>query len=195
MSSHISLSIVDVSQCLHYYLINNKHHDHTASDYTNVITQLKSSIESCGFLYINGCDAHLGYDSMPNNIDELFQQIDEYFCLPLSEKEKSISKDKARRGYSPSESDNFASLLVQQNNNTGISNDTYANDTVEKFRIGPSQIPDGISKNIHFYPNNFEHLSVPLQESLAMYYRSMEILRYEIIIIIYIFNKKPYITY
>ncbi len=169
--------VVDVSHSLSYYLTNNNHDDCNPVDHAKVINELKLSIESCGFLYINGCDMALGYDSL--YVNNLFQLIDDYFSQPLIEKEKSISKDKARRGYSPSESDNFASLLLQSNNST------YANDTVEKFRIGPLQAPDGISKNIHFFPNNFEHLSIALQESLVIYYRTMEVLRYHVFISIY----------
>ena len=171
LASLPSPSVVDVSQSLNYYLSNDSSHNSNNAEHLNAIAQLKASIESCGFLYISGCDALLGYEN-PLVMRQLFQLIDEFFSLPLIEKEKSISKDKARRGYSPSESDNFASLLLGSNNNT------YANDTVEKFRIGPLKIPEGvITKNIHFFPNNFEHLSIELQQALVMYYRSMEVLR------------------
>lgn len=168
--------VVDVSHSLRHHLTNI---NHDAVDHAKVIKELKLSIESCGFLYINGCDTALGCDSL--YVDNLFRLIGDYFSQPLSEKEKSISKDKARRGYSPSESDNFASLLLQSHTNT------YANDTVEKFRIGPLRVPEGVGKNIHFFPNNFEHLSVALQESLTIYYRTMEILRYNRHIYFYIY--------
>ena len=112
--------VVDVSHSLHHHLTNI---NHDAVDHAKVIKALKLSLESCGFLYINGCDTALGCDSL--YVDNLFRLIGDYFSQPLSEKEKSISKDKARRGYSPSESDNFASLLLQSHTNT------YANDTVD----------------------------------------------------------------
>ena len=47
------------------------------------------------------------------------------FDLPLEEKMHFVSRDKARRGYSPIDSENFASLA----------NNIAMNDKVEKFPI------------------------------------------------------------
>lgn len=80
----------------------------------------------------------------------------EFFRSPKDAKERAMSKDRARRGYSPSDTENFATLVGEKK----------GNDHVEKFRVGP-EIDEELkvlhhdyfsakSSRVHFFPNNWE---------------------------------------
>lgn len=105
--------------------------------------------------------SHSGYCIIQSSLNtsyrhELFQTIQEFFSLPLHNKLQVISLDRARRGYSPLLTDNFASLTGQQK----------ANDTVEKFRIGPlveemsqtvlqEEYYTSKEGRVHYFPNTW----------------------------------------
>ena len=81
---------------------------------------------------------------------------------------KCLSKNKSLRGYSPIESENFASLV----------GDRKPNDLVEKYRVGPLSPPSDIEERYkwHYYPNEFP-LDIPsFEECMRRYYREMEAL-------------------
>ena len=97
-----------------------------------------------------------------------------FFSSPLELKMKSCSKDKARRGYSPLETENFAALV-------GIKD--KPNDKVEKYRYGPVIDPSCLysqhyfsskAATVHFFPNSIENLDHNYQQALAQYYKLME---------------------
>jgi isopenicillin N synthase-like dioxygenase len=100
-----------------------------------------------------------------------------FFRLPLEEKMKFVSKDRARRGYSPTDSENFATLI-------GVTG--KPNDTVEKFRIGPiidSSVVDDNKEyfstkegRVHFFPNDLSLFSSSVVDYMKQYYGTMEIL-------------------
>ena len=85
--------------------------------------QLVETLEENGFLYITG---HLICPFLLHQANRygkgFFRNSD------LEEKQKAYSKDRARRGYSDLNSENFASLLGMKG----------PNDYVEKFRFGPT---------------------------------------------------------
>lgn len=87
--------------------------------------KLSSTLQNDGFAYVKGTgvstklcnDALKAAKSFLHNADE-------------SVRRSCLSKDRARRGYSPMCTENFASLIGQQG----------PNDLVKKFRIGPEEI-------------------------------------------------------
>jgi isopenicillin N synthase-like dioxygenase len=112
--------------------------------------------------------------SMPEGLPDAFQAGSSFFHQSIEFKLKSLSIDRARRGYSPLYTDNFASLTGHQK----------PNDSVEKFRVGP--LMEGISPEelaneyntckegkIHFFPNIWPVLP-GFQQAVTNYYRYME---------------------
>lgn len=84
------------------------------------------------------------------DVDSLFPKLAAFFEQDEATKLASVSQDRARRGYSPCGSENFASLIGQQ----------ASNDSVEKFRIGPPPPADPTDPyyaskagRVHFFPN------------------------------------------
>ena len=111
-------------------------------------------------------------------ISEAFAESISFFNKPLEEKLKTFSKDRAKRGYSPVETENFSSLLVTDKKVVD------PNDNVEKYRVGPLRNPYGgdghgessqIVKDIraHFYPNDWTNLSLSFRTAIECYYESM----------------------
>lgn len=103
------------------------------------------------------------------DVNALFTSARSFFRQPIESKMACISLDKARRGYSPLNTDNFASLTGHKK----------ANDTVEKFRMGPpSSADDEYYQNkegrVHFFPNTWPDRSNDLQATMTQYYHSME---------------------
>lgn len=84
------------------------------------------------------------------DVDSLLPKLAAFFEQDEATKLASVSQDRARRGYSPCGSENFASLIGQQ----------ASNDSVEKFRIGPPPPADPTDPyyaskagRVHFFPN------------------------------------------
>ena len=121
-------------------------------------------------------------------MQELHLHSSMFFSSPLELKMQSCSKDKARRGYSPLETENFAALV-------GIKD--KPNDKVEKYRYGPVIDPSCLhsqqqyegqhqyqqidkdyfsskAATVHFFPNPIENLDHKYQQALAQYYKLME---------------------
>jgi isopenicillin N synthase-like dioxygenase len=100
-----------------------------------------------------------------------------FFGQSEAEKRLACSKDRARRGYSPSLAENFASLLPGAPTGT-------PNDAVEKFRLGP--LVDDAEKagdpayydckegRLHFYSNTWDGTPPTFAPALTAYYRAME---------------------
>lgn len=114
-----------------------------------------------------------------------------FFRLPAEEKERAVSLDKARRGYSPLGSENFASLTGHKKEN----------DTVEKFRIGP--LLDGSPEQeaageyytckegrVHFFPNVWPAVD-GFREAVSAYYRRMEFLAHRILRLLEVLFQLP----
>ena len=128
-----------------------------------------NSLRKCGFVQI------VGHGVSERVISSAMRESALFFNKPGELKEACISKDKARRGYSPSLSENFASLI-------GTSG--KPNDMVQKYRIGPvidatsasSNTPYYTTKDgrIHFYPNNETELAEHFPTTSTEYYKEME---------------------
>ena len=109
-------------------------------------------------------------------IQELHRCSSLFFASPLEVKKAACSKDKARRGYSPLETDNFAALVGMKDK---------PNDSVEKYRFGPIIDPQERQEDeelyfsskaakVHFFPNATETLDKNYQLALEQYFRLME---------------------
>lgn len=133
------------------------------------ITAFHTSLQRNGFvqIYDHGIEQAVLFEAA--NESKLF------FDKSYNDKKLTITKDKARRGYSPSSSENFASLIGQAN---------IPNDQVEKYRIGPMVSEHEKDENqgyynskegrIHFFPNNEEELEVNFCVVTSEYYPAME---------------------
>jgi len=127
-------------------------------------------MQTYGFVQIVGhnVDTHL--------MMKAFDCSSLFFNAPYSYKLSKISKDPARRGYSPSLTENFATLVGQSGK---------PNDVVEKYRIG-APISQIMSANpsyygtkegrIHFFPNNINELTEidTFESTMKEYYQAME---------------------
>lgn len=105
----------------------------------------------------------------------MFLRSNEFFHDSLENKLLASSKDRARRGFSPMNTENFATLV-------GISG--KANDSVEKFRLGPlseDNVPSdethGYYSNkagrVHFFPNDFSKTKSEFEQTIKSYYQLM----------------------
>jgi isopenicillin N synthase-like dioxygenase len=133
----------------------------------DVVEKLLKSISSLGFVFIEG---HEIPEALQTNV---FQQLQTVFHQNFDEKKIFLSKDRARRGYSPVESENFASLVGEKR----------PNDLVEKIRFGPEldsaqlQDPYYSSKEgrIHFVRNEWGNDdNVQFRSVILQYYEHME---------------------
>ena len=122
------------------------------------------SLSGSGFMQVKG---H-GIDE--TLLDSCFEESSRFFLQPMEKKLAACSKDKARRGYSPSLSENFASLIGKSGE---------PNDIVEKFRIGPF-VEDSIddyycskAARSYFFHNNFSVMSEHFEEVFHFYYECM----------------------
>lgn len=98
-----------------------------------------------------------------------------FFTSPLSEKLQTISKDRARRGYAPASTENFASLVGERGK---------PNDLVEKFRIGPEILLETKDQNtsyfsckeakVHFFPNDWSGTDVAFRDLALRIYQCLE---------------------
>lgn len=127
----------------------------------------------------------------------------DFFRQPVEKKLQAVSIDRARRGYSPMSTENFASL---------VGNGNKPNDSVEKFRIGPlagdrhaattidadanpvnaadvvpiedvSNVDDPLQQlqayyntkqaRIHFFPNDWRNVSQSFHGISQCYYETM----------------------
>ena len=130
--------------------------------------KFSSSLQRCGFVQI------IGHGIDEQIIAQSFQEAVQFFGKSKIVKDGFISKDKARRGYSASQTENFASLI-------GVAG--KPNDLVQKYRIGPTPPSTGAEENnlyyaskegrIHFFPNNEKVLSKYFSMSSTQYYSEM----------------------
>lgn len=93
-------------------------------------------LEKDGFALVRGT-------GIPSDTCQKALQWTESFLQDAHEKVRRscLTKDRARRGYSPQNSENFASLIGQKG----------SNDLVRKFRIGPHQ---DVNHDFHLHPSS-----------------------------------------
>jgi isopenicillin N synthase-like dioxygenase len=123
--------------------------------------KLREALLDCGLVVVSSVFGPTERDAL--NVAIAASQS--FFSLPTEDKLRHVSKDRARRGYCATSTENFASLIGQKN----------VNDAVEKFRVGPhlqlteSDVEYFYTKasRVHFYPNVTE---APLYPALSKYY-------------------------
>ena len=97
----------------------------------------------------------------------------EFFAQPLKYKKTCMAKDRARRGYSCINSENFASLVGSIANN----------DLVEKYRFGPENTLPSNGKSPNLQQNQWPSASADstdfdeakFEENVKLYYSELEI--------------------
>lgn len=162
--SHFYCNICgEISFCGH---IHEQSLDET-SQISQTLRKVYNNLTNFGFIILRGYEI--------GNNQEVSTLMKSFFQQSLDMKLQFVSKDRARRGYSPLSAENFATLI-------GVSG--KPNDTVEKYRIGP--ILNEVQKlenleyfsskegRIHFFPNNLELFSETDQLNLSQYYISMQ---------------------
>lgn len=141
--------------------VNNE----SCAEISDLAASLLEELTSSGFLFVK-CSAIFQSD-----IDAVVAAADRFFSLPYDEKRKAITKDSARRGYCPANTENFASLIGE----------VKPNDVVEKFRIGPidGHVTHSASNTIdkehkkafvHFTPNDWTHTPADFQQQMCSSY-------------------------
>jgi isopenicillin N synthase-like dioxygenase len=116
-----------------------------------------------------------GHDIPPELILDAYRCSHDFFHSSVDDKLSCLSKDRARRGYTSENSENFASLIGDMHR---------PNDMVEKYRIGPVRLEaDATSEEyysskegrIYFYPNAWPTAIIPSFEStISSYYQAIE---------------------
>lgn len=144
-----------------------------------------NAFNSKGFVSI------IGHGIKDSIINSAFKTCRDFFNCPEETKIFACSKDRARRGYSPTFSENLGSLL-------GIN---VPNDDVEKFRMGPlvsdnekeldHTYYDTKEGRLFFFPNTWTGTLPSLQSVLVIYYKEMEKLSIIILEILELSLKLP----
>jgi isopenicillin N synthase-like dioxygenase len=132
-----------------------------------LIDALTKALDANGYLHISSKAIEQAL------ISEVITTSREFFQSDDESKLLAISKDKARRGYCPINTENFASLIGQ----------SAPNDIVEKFRIGPLITSEGKesdaayygtkSGRIYFYENSWGGTSSTFQHSIETLYLAL----------------------
>lgn len=115
-----------------------------------------------------------GHNVSMTLLEQIRQVSQHFFTSSMETKLFACSKDRARRGYSPIATENFATLVGEAGK---------PNDTVEKFRIGPMHPPDIVEAypdyfntkeaRIHFFPNDWTHTTIDFHNIAKLYYDAM----------------------
>ena len=158
------LKIIDVS-----YLTKGKGSD----SYSKTSNLILNEFLKSGYICIKG------YGIPKKTIEHAYISSEQFFSSSLEDKLKSISLDKARRGYSPFEAENYASLIGEKRQN----------DKVEKFRVGPELTSENLLEPYYscklaksfFFPNNWENTPSDFKENISDYYSWMERLTFDIL--------------
>lgn len=114
-----------------------------------------------------------GHGVPETQLTSVIEVVNNFFKQPLDQKKKLLSRDRAKRGYSPVETENFASLIGEKK----------PNDICEKVRFGPtlpgdSDDPYYRSKvaRTHFAPNEWGDEAESFRSAIIEYYSALETL-------------------
>jgi isopenicillin N synthase-like dioxygenase len=121
-------------------------HDSSENDRNQVAQELLHQLGTDGFALIQGTGL-----SSDMCMDALHQSKAFLYDAPEAVRRSCMAQDRARRGYSPSNTENFASLLGEKG----------PNDLVRKFRIGPSVSTNSNTDGSHGYASNTSSSSSP----------------------------------
>eukprot|EP00501_MAST-03F_sp_TOSAG23-6_P000626 GSMAST32.ASY1.ANO1.647.1 assembled CDS len=96
--------------------------DYSEDDRNSCARNLWLALSEDGFVIVSGT-------GVPTpTVKNTLQAASSFFALPEEYKSRCVARDRARRGYCPSKTENFASLV----------GNIAENDVVEKYRFGPS---------------------------------------------------------
>ena len=150
--------------------------DSSEHDRDLVVQAFARDLCESGFIRICG-------HGVPQDVlDRVFKESRHFFRQPLEHKREAYSQDRARRGYSDHQSENYASLMGSR----------APNDSVEKYRVG-RVLEEGCAQEsyytakearTHFMPNTWPHRLLGFQPALEEYYRCMEGLSHTILAIL-----------
>ncbi|CAE7563741.1 DIN11 [Symbiodinium microadriaticum] len=137
-----------------------------AASKDDVIGKVVTSLSELGFMYI------VGHGIQDDVLQTTVNIAHDFFRRPIEEKMKVLSRDRAKRGYAPFETENFASLIGEKK----------PNDICEKIRFGPSlpansdEDPYYSSKlaRSHFTCNEWGDQAAPFKCTVLEYYAAME---------------------
>lgn len=156
-SGEIKESAIDVSVYCNSIETSNDNSDTTIEDRKReCYTRLNKTLRKDGFALVKGTGISRGVVSDALQAAKSFlHEADE------SIRRSCLTKDRARRGYSPISTENFASLIGQQG----------PNDLVKKFRIGPESNEYDSSSPLH-QPNTWpsEEYSSKFKHSIEEYF-------------------------
>ena len=132
----------------------------------NVVENVLQALSSHGFMYV------VGHGIPEEQLEASITNACEFFYQSDEEKKKLLSHDRAKRGYAPLETENFASLIGEKR----------PNDLCEKVRFGPSipaesercQYYSSKQARCHFTRNEWGDQSRSFQETVSSYYEAME---------------------
>lgn len=132
------------------------------------------NLQNRGYFLCSEVDSPLQEIILSGEVSPLLR----FFRKSIHQKETALSKDRARRGYSPCDSENFATLIGEKK----------GNDSVEKFRVGPEVSEEdrcehceyfsAKSSRVHFFPNNWDHVEEDFRlSSMRIYNLAEQIMR------------------
>ena len=129
------------------------------------ITELWQTLSKNGFALVSGTGVH------PQLCRDALEATRQYFSADESLRQSTLAGDRARRGYSPVGTENFASLA----------GDDAPNDVVKKFRVGnegrTSNLESGsalLSSNAWPTEEAWGEEALIFRESIEKYYQSLE---------------------
>lgn len=144
---------------------NNSNNSKECNSKENVIENVVNSLSSLGFVLITG------HGISSELLQKVSQQSYLFYSQTNEQKKLFYSKDKARRGYSPIDSENFVSLAGERK----------PNDLVEKIRFGPELIIDNNDPyyhsnecKIHFMPNEWGELPETFRSTILEYNNAIQ---------------------
>ena len=126
--------------------------------------EFREALASVGFVYVQA-------QSMDSVFSEAFDTLREFFDLSVDVKTQSCSTNRALRGYSPTCSENFASLAGTKR----------PNDSVEKFRVGPlashskSPTPRTKAHAQFYFPNTWPQQPARLRPTVESLYAAVSV--------------------
>lgn len=143
--------------------------------------RLLRQLEHHGFLYVTSRELQ---DGAACGILQTAQLAGEqFFRQPLEVKMQAVSRDRARRGYSPAMSENYYSLLLTTDSSSGGGGgkNTRSNDDVEKLRFGPVAAIDEAGGDyytsregrVFFFPNTYDGSPQGFREATEACYALM----------------------
>jgi isopenicillin N synthase-like dioxygenase len=163
LDSEIGECAIDMSSyCRHYN--GSSIHQNESEAKRECFTKLNSTLQKDGFALVKGTNISSNLCIKALSVAKSFlHEADE------SVRRSCLTKDRARRGYSPMCTENFASLIGERG----------PNDLVKKFRVGPQEGRSKSLSSLH-QPNAWPSsevwdLSPDFQSAIEEYYEKLRV--------------------